>query len=134
MNDLSARNELLDVANAFLTAFDHLDWEIFTDFIAPDATIFMPWPTFPKRLEGKAEIEAAFRPFFESLPQERQGPPYLHLSPMDLEANRVGDVGFVTFHLDEVDHFGRRTAVFKKQNNQWRLIHLHASNMPPLNG
>lgn len=90
----------------------------------------MPWPTFPQRLNGKSEIEKAFQPFFESIPEERDGPPYLQLNPLNLEAKLVGDAGIVTFHLAESDHFGRRTAVFEKREGRWQLVHLHASNMP----
>ena len=35
--------EVAAAATAFLTAFDQLDWEPFSRFIAPEATVFMPF-------------------------------------------------------------------------------------------
>lgn len=120
--------DIREAAAAFLSAFDNLEWERFSSFIAQDATVFMPWPNIPKRLNGKAEIESVFRPFFESMLPEKVEPPYLNLNPLDLEAKSIGNVGFVTFHLLEDDHFGRRTLIFEKKQGAWQLVHLHASN------
>ena len=81
MNADSLNKELAETASAFLAAFDSLDWERFVSFIAQDATFFMPWSTFPNRLDGLEQIKAAFLPFFTEIPQQREGPPYLNLQP-----------------------------------------------------
>ena len=125
----SLKKELAETASAFLTAFDSLDWEQFVSFIANDATFFMPWPTFPNRLDGIEQIKAAFRPFFTEIPQQREGPPYLNLRPLDMGIQLFGQAGMVTFHLSESDHFSRRTILFEKRDGKWQLIHLHASNI-----
>jgi ketosteroid isomerase-like protein len=128
-NDIT--KEVEAAATAFLTAFDKLEWELFCAAIAQDATFFMPWPSFPDRLDGRAQIEQAFRPLFTELPQKKAGPFYLDLHPTNLAIQVFGESAVVTFHLAEVDHYGRRTAVFAKRGEQWLLVHLHASNMPP---
>ena len=120
--------EIKQAAQRFLTAFDHLNWEAFSRLVAQDVTVIMPWPSFPNRLDGIAEVEAVFRPFFETASQERTGPPYLNLEPQGLQIQAFNEVGLVTFHLSEEDHFGRRTLIFEKRENHWLLVHLHASN------
>lgn len=126
--EANLKSEIRAAAEAFFTAFDHLEWETFSSLIASDATVIMPWPSVPNRLNGKSEIEAVFSPFFEKIPQQQPGPPYLNLAPLELEIQAFGDVGLVTFHLDEEDHFGRRSLLFEKRENRWMLVHLHASN------
>lgn len=120
----------LAAATTFLTAFDNLDWETFRAFIAPEATVFMPFAHLPQRLNGKTEIEAAFQAFFAKVRQERLGPPYLHLVMLDTAVYPLNDdTVLITFHLSNPDHFSRRTLVFQRQVGQWLLLHLHASNM-----
>lgn len=128
MSQDELRQEAEAAAVTFLTAFDHLDWAQFCATFAPDATIFMPWASFPKRLDGLAAIEAAFRPLFEQLPRQQAGPRYLHLDPLDLEIKMIGSAALVTFHLDEPEQFCRRTAIFEKRESRWLIVHLHASN------
>ena len=120
----------LAAATAFLTAFDNLDWETFQTFIAPEATVFMPFTHLPQRLNGKAEIEATFRDFFDKVRQERPGPPYLHLEMLDTAVHLHNNTALITFHLANDDHFSRRTLIWQQQAGQWLLVHLHASNMP----
>ncbi|MEM7333521.1 MAG: nuclear transport factor 2 family protein [Chloroflexota bacterium] len=128
MNKETFDSEISEVTTAFLTAFDNLDWAQFNDFIADEATVFMPWPTFPNQLNGKSEIQNAFRSLFEEIPKTQEERPYLNLRPLDLTIQQIGSAGLVTFHLSEPDHFGRRTLIFEKRNDSWKLVHLHASN------
>ena len=121
--------EVAAAATAFLTAFDQLDWQPFSRFIAPDATVFMPFANVRRRLEGKAAIEAVFADFFTRVRQERTGPSYLDIRPVDLDIRLLGDSALVTFHLDNGSTLSRRTAIFQMQAGEWFLVHLHASNM-----
>ena len=129
MSEIITTEEVTAAATAFLTAFDQLDWEPFSRFIAPDATVFMPFANVQRRLEGKAAIEAVFADFFARVRQERSGPSYLDIRPVDLDIHLLGDSALVTFHLDNGVTLSRRTAIFQKRAGEWYLLHLHASNM-----
>ena len=82
-------------------------------------------------MDGKAAIEAAFAAFFARVRQERPGPSYLDIRPVDLQIRLLGDSALITFHLEGEDVLSRRTAIFQKQGEAWFLLHLHASNMSP---
>ena len=120
----------LQAATAFLEAFDNLDWEPFSRAIAPDATVFMPFANVIRRLDGYDQIAAVFQPFFAQVRQQRLGPPYLNLHPLDLTCRQLGHVAIITFHLDDGPIWCRRTLILEQRQGQWLLIHLHASNMP----
>jgi len=113
----------------FLTAFDSLDWERFRRCFASDATVFFPWDLHPHRVDGKMEVEAEFKNFFDEACTRAKGPPYLNLIPRDVTIQIWQDVALVTFHLDRPSTIGRRTIVLQRQAQQWRVLHLHASVM-----
>ena len=60
----------------------------------------------------------------------RSAPPYLDIAPLDTRVQMLPGVAIVTFHLNDPDSFGRRTAVFVKEGKVWRIVHLHSSNVP----
>ena len=57
---------------SFIQAFDNLDWDRFRSFFADDATVFYP-RGFPRRAQGRAEIEANFQQVFA--PDSRRSDP-----------------------------------------------------------
>jgi ketosteroid isomerase-like protein len=114
----------------FMQAFDNLDWERFRTSFDDDATVFYP-RTFPSRAEGRAAFEKNFKLVFEQIRQGRSKPPYMDIQPKDLEIQRVGDVAIVTFHLDDRPGvLNRRTLVLRKTASSWKIVHLHASEVP----
>src|SRR5688572_20375713 len=50
-------------ATRFIAAFDSMQWTPFTAFFADDMTMFFPFPDVPARADGRAAVEAVFRPF-----------------------------------------------------------------------
>jgi len=115
-------------AGQFIQAFINLEWERFRSFFAADATgFFPPSAQFPRRANGKAEIENVFRVVFEGARKRKSGPPYLSIEPKEIKVQMLGDVAIVTFHLEDPGMFGRRTMVFQKRGKQWLIVHLHAS-------
>ena len=119
-------------AERFLRALDDLDWEPFRASWASDPSVFFPFGDTPDRVTGRVAVESRWRRFFEEARARRLGPPYLHLKPRDLRAERYGNVGLVTFML-ELTVGGRqlplqrRSLLFVWEDDAWKLAHLHAS-------
>lgn len=122
--------EVMAAAEAFLTAFNNLDWDAFHASFAPSATVFQPFGE-PGRNNDREEVAAFFASFFDQIRSSTEGPPYLNITPRDLRIEMLDDAGIVTFHLPGRESVGRRTLVFgrKQLNDPWRLFHLHASSL-----
>jgi hypothetical protein len=119
----------------FLTAFRNLEWLPFRNSFATDATVFFPFRPTPRRWQprraiGREEIEAGFKPFFDRTRAQEPGPPYLVIEPKDIHIQMLNRAAIVTFHLEDPDAFGRRTVIFRQEEDRWVIIHLHASNIP----
>lgn len=116
----------------FLAAFENLDWEPFRASFADDACVFFPSASTPHRFCGRDVFEARFRRFFDSMRSEAtSGPPYLDLRPEGVRIEALGDdASLVSFELTNGVRIARRTFVFRKIGGRWRIVHLHASNVP----
>ena len=115
--------------SAFIRAFDDLEWEKFRAFFADDASVFYP-RGFPERAQGRAEYEAGFRKVFEQIRAGRTNPPYMDIQPRGLEIRFAGTIAIATFHLDDRPGFvNRRTIVLANTGSEWKIIHLHASEV-----
>jgi len=54
----------------------------------------------------------------------------MNLDPLDLRVEQLSeDVALVTFHLVDGGTLNRRTLVFKREPNGWKIVHIHASNL-----
>jgi hypothetical protein len=131
-----AREDLAGIeaaADRFLRALDNLEWEPFRASWTSDPTVFLPFSDTPDRVTGRVAVEARWRRFFEEARSRRPGPPYLNLKPLDVRTERYGDVGLVTFTLELTGGAGRqlplqrRTLIFVREHDAWKLAHLHAS-------
>jgi ketosteroid isomerase-like protein len=126
----------LDAAVArWLDAFNRLDWPAFRAAFAPDATVFHPSPAdgAGRRVEP-ADLDRAWLAVLASLKARsgRNAPPYLSIMPRDLRVDRLSaDAALVTFHLGADPWPGRRTVVWRRDAIGWRIVHLHASRLPP---
>jgi hypothetical protein len=119
-------------ADRFLRALDDLDWERFRASWASEPTVFFPFADTPDRATGLLAVEERWRRFFEETRVRRSGPPYLNLKPRNIRTERYGDVGLVTFTLElTLDGrklpLQRRTLLFIREGNAWKLAHMHAS-------
>lgn len=122
MTDADLR-EVRATLDAFVEGLRTLDWPSMREAFAADATAFFPFDEVPRRVEGIAAIEDAFRAFFAT----RAGASPLDVRPRDVSTHLAGDAAIVTFHLDRNASVGRRTLVLRRAAGQWRIAHLHAS-------
>ena len=121
---------LIAAAEHFLRVFDNLEFEPFEAAWSSSRSVFFPFRDTPERIEGAA-VGERFRKFFAEVRSTRPGPPYLHLEPRELRAEVIGDGGLATFMLGRAPgEVSRRTAFFVRERGEWKLRHLHASNMP----
>lgn len=122
--------EVRETLSGFIQAFDNLEWEQFRNFFADDATVFNPRDV-ARRANGREEIEARFRTVFEQIRGNRTKPPYMDIQPRDLVIQIFGEVAIATFHLDDRPGvLNRRTVVMHKEAGGWKIVHLHASEVP----
>jgi len=116
----------------FLHAFENLDWERFREGFSDNVTAFFPPPEPPQRFVGRAAVESQFRRVFDGIRAAApSGPPYQHLPPVGLRIEMLGSsTALVSFELRNAERIGRRTFVMQRKAGQWRIVHLHASNVP----
>ena len=120
-------------ARGFITAFNNLDMPAFLGCFADDATIVHPPSapprTFPRRFQGKQEIQRTFQVVFDQIraSSKRTTAPYQDLQPRDLLVQQFDGVAVLTFHLGSEPRIGRRTLVFRRIGPDWKIVHLHAS-------
>lgn len=114
----------------FVVAFDNLNWETFRLAFSDDATVFYP-RGFPNRADGRAEFEKTFKVVFDQIRGNKIKPPYMDIQPKDMRIQMFGNVAIATFHLDDrVGFLNRRTIVLNKTDRGWKIVHLHASEVP----
>jgi hypothetical protein len=124
---------VVSALDRFLTAFENLEWEPFRAAFSDSATVFHPSPSTPERVTGRATIDSTFRAVFADVrAHAADGPPYHRLSPVDLRIQPLAPgIVLATFELRNTERLGRRTVVFRREGDVWRIVHLHASNLPP---
>jgi ketosteroid isomerase-like protein len=118
-----------DVATAFETfiaAFNALDFERFRRCLAPEVTLFAPRASDAALIEGVAAVEAHFAAVFQA--ETPAGP---GIRPKRLRtASLAGRSAVVTFEFERPDDsIGRRTLVFHAIEGEWKIAHIHASNL-----
>jgi ketosteroid isomerase-like protein len=121
-----------EALSAFLTAFANLDWPAFRVCFSGTATIFHPAAPNIRRIDSADQFEKAWLGVFERIKKSssRVSPPYMNLNPIDLRVEKLSeDVALVTFHLDDGRTVDRRTVVFKREADGWKIVHIHASNI-----
>jgi hypothetical protein len=115
-------------------AMTRLELEVFSGCFDADITLFNPdireAPNL-HRLAGRAAVEANFGKVFEHARRSASGPVYLHVEPRDVLIQMNGDTAVVTFEFDrDAGSYGRRTIVLVRRANGWKILHIHASNVP----
>lgn len=106
---------------AFIDALSHLDRKRLRDCFAEGATVFLPW--------GGERRDGIWNDRFDEMLASRPGP-YFSIDPRDMRVQMLGDIALVTFHLQQPDGIGRRTLILQHTGYTWKILHLHASNLP----
>jgi ketosteroid isomerase-like protein len=108
---------------AFLDAFKCLDYDRLRTSFAEDATVFHPW--------GGSRQPQFWNATLDEWRTNQSGPPELDMQPRDVHIQSLGDVAVVTFHFRrDAAVLGRRTFVWRRTPSGWKIIHLHASDLP----
>jgi ketosteroid isomerase-like protein len=121
-------SEVARFLDSFVESFQNLEWDRFRDHFSDEATVFFPAPYSGERASGRAAVEAGFRGVFDRWRNERPGPPYLEIRPLDVMVQSYGGIHVVTFHLESDDSRSRRTMVLGRERGALRILHLHASS------
>jgi hypothetical protein len=128
-----SRKTVEQALSTFLTAFDNLDWPAFRACFNDRPTMFHPSAPNIRRVDTREEFDAAWHLVFERIRKNsgRTSSPYVKLSPVDLRIDPVAEnVSLVTFHLIDGGTLSRRTLVFRRYEDGWKIVHIHASNLP----
>lgn len=120
--------------NDLITSANNLDWDGFSNTFSPGATAFVSTPAIAKRLESGTEVRSTFQPAFDQKKQQDTQSstwPPLPQNPQNINVQTHGDTAIATFHTDHVDdQQGWWTVVMKRENNTWKVHHLHATVQP----
>ena len=125
-------NDSLEVTKAtqnFVKAFINFDWKNFRNSFSSDATIFFPGWEEGKRRVGQKEIEETWLELFpEFIDSTKKFD--LKIDPKNIFMQLYSNTAIVTFHLTPNDNYlSRRTLVFIKEKEVWKIVHLHASSV-----
>ena len=127
----SQHNDSLEVMKStedFLASFNNFKWETFRTSFSDDASIFFPdWQQRARR-KGREEIEATWLAIFPEF-KDSANSFKLNITPKDIAVQLYDQTAIVSFHLGggEKPYLARRTIVWIKQKEQWKIAHLHES-------
>jgi ketosteroid isomerase-like protein len=121
---------------AFLDAFTNFDASAFPALFDEDVSAFAPSAAFSPRRDTPATVMEMFLGYpWTKQRASAPGPPYLHITPVDMRIQLIGEsAAVVTFHLDatitaNLAPLGRRTFVLRRsEGGRWLIVHVHASS------
>jgi hypothetical protein len=115
----------------FLDRVDHADADGLSACLCADATAWLPFRSTPGLIRGAPSIRARFERLFADLAARHpDGPPYVRFridafEALPLDPQTVLAIAAVSFGHE----LGRRSFVLRREGVDWRLLHIHASNM-----
>ena len=119
---------------AFLTALDHGE-DALEAWFTPDATMYFPFRNSQPLLHGRSAIVARFARMNAQLRAAHAAPPYIGFGMRDLQVEWLAPGwALATAIFTFADQWGRRTLLLRADEGpgvapQWRIHHLHASNL-----
>ena len=113
------------VFEAFIAAFNALDYERLCRCLSADVSLFAPRSDTPGLIEGATAVEAHFAAVFRA---EAPDGPGIRASNVDVR-RLDGRASLVTFEFARPrGSTGRRSIVFRLEDDGWKIAHIHASN------
>lgn len=132
-------SDVRDALGSFIRDFNNLDMASVASYFAQEATMFPRSVMSDRGTEGIDLADYCREPgpapfqnmeeFAAELRASGDGPPFMNLEPSDIMIQILNDAAVVTFHLKSPTKLARRTIVFVKRLDTWKIIHLHASNV-----
>lgn len=115
-----------DTISSLIEAFRSMDEAGFEALLAPDIVAFLPCDEIGlRRSEGRGAVMAQFRKLFGKL--RANGSQSIAVRQTGLELKSWGDTAMATFELEGELRAGCRTIVLRRDQGEWRIVHLHAS-------
>ena len=121
----NADQQIEETLTEFLDALSKGDKERFEAMFTAENTVFSPFPWSV----GRSSVQDSFAQLFEMLSSRPSGQSNTGLQAEDLLINTFGNVAIATFHLNNrPPALGRRTVILVKEQESWKVQHLHASS------
>ena len=128
---MTAEAELAALWRRFLGAIETGDALTIGDCVAEDSRLFLPLPNTQAGLRGREAIVARFTRLFGAQRATPAAPRQAAITITNFECRVLGDgVVLAESMLDFGTEWGRRSIVFRRDAGQWRILHLHGSNVP----
>ena len=105
----------------WMDALNSLDEARIVAAFAEDATAFFP-VVKAERVDGHAAIAAVFHEYVAGSTKKT------NIVPEDLRVQQSGDIAVITFNVHNPSAVSRRTFIWRRDANGWRIVHMHASN------
>jgi hypothetical protein len=121
-----------EALSAFVTAFDNLDWQAFRNCFRNHRDYFPSGGSYTRLIDSPEQFEKAWLGIFERIKKSsgRTSLPYMNLHPLDLRVEKLSEeVVLITFHLVDRGTVSRRTLIFKREPDGWKIVHIHTSNI-----
>jgi len=127
----ASATEIEATLRTFLHHFENLEWEPFIAAFDDNACVFHPTAKTPDAFCGREAVRAKWELVFAGIKQGASGPPYQHLDPDHLQVVPLGsEAALATFELHNAERVARRSVVFVRRADGWKIVHIHASNVP----
>jgi ketosteroid isomerase-like protein len=131
MSEPSVESELRGAVQRFLDAIDRADRDALAPLWCDDASMYFPFANSQDLVRGREAVLARFDRMFADLRTRNPGPgPYIGFRTdafecLALDARHAVVYAVLAFAAQR----GRRTLLFRREADGWRLLHVHASNM-----
>lgn len=129
--------EVMAALNNFLRAFENGNFETMEASMTNDAYIF-PRAIMSNDSLGPIDnvnyrringLDPQMKQVINSIRESGKQPPFMKLEPKDLKITMLKEAAIVTFHLENGKSLSRRTIVLGKNNDTWKIVHIHPSNV-----
>jgi SnoaL-like domain len=100
-----------------------------------EATMHFQFGQPPGLIVGRPAVVARFQRLFQQLAARMPGPPFVRFKIEEFACLALDPRHAAVFATLTVDgRIGRRTLLYRREREGWRILHLHASNFGPERG